>query len=123
MSRWLHLRFQSWTWPFIHPHDPNKDTFPSAGAWGDVGTGPGTGFAVNVSIEPGVCDAKYKYIFEQLPAMIIDRFQLSAVVTQCGADSLVKDILGDFNLSMQGYASCVNFVKNKNQSPSTHTRR
>lgn len=35
----------------------------------------------------------------------------SAVVLQCGADSLTGDRLGCFNLSLEGHAQCVEFVK------------
>ena len=34
-----------------------------------------------------------------------------AVVLQCGADSLTGDRLGCFNLSLEGHANCVEFVK------------
>ena len=37
-------------------------------------------------------------------------YQPGAIVLQCGADSLAGDKLGCFNLSMEGHASCVEFV-------------
>lgn len=33
---------------------------------------------------------------------------------QCGGDSLSGDRLGCFNLSMEGHANCINFVKSLN---------
>lgn len=41
-------------------------------------------------------------------------FQPSAVVLQCGADSLSGDKLGQFNVSMYGHAACVQFVRSFN---------
>lgn len=38
-------------------------------------------------------------------------YQPSAIVLQCGSDSLAGDKLGCFNLSMRGHANCVEFVK------------
>lgn len=38
-------------------------------------------------------------------------YQPSAIVLQCGGDSLSGDRLGPFNLSMRGHANCVNFVR------------
>jgi hypothetical protein len=35
----------------------------------------------------------------------------SAVVLQCGADSLTGDRLGCFNLTLEGHGSCVEYVK------------
>ena len=35
----------------------------------------------------------------------------AAVVLQCGADSLTGDRLGVFNLTLEGHAMCVDYVK------------
>lgn len=39
----------------------------------------------------------------------------SAIVLQCGADSLAGDRLGVFNLSSKGHANCIEFVKSFNR--------
>lgn len=41
-------------------------------------------------------------------------FRPSAVVLQCGADSLAGDKLGCLNLSMHGHAHCVQFMRQQN---------
>ena len=41
-------------------------------------------------------------------------YQPGAIVLQCGADSLAGDRLGCFNLSIDGHAECVKFVKKFN---------
>ena len=41
-------------------------------------------------------------------------FQPSAVMLQCGADSLSGDKLGCFNVTMNGHAACVQFVRSFN---------
>ena len=41
-------------------------------------------------------------------------FAPSAIVLQCGADSLSGDRLGCFNLTLSGHGKCVEFVKNLN---------
>jgi histone deacetylase 1/2 len=38
-------------------------------------------------------------------------YQPGAVVLQCGADSLSHDRLGCFNLSLDGHAECIRFMK------------
>lgn len=38
-------------------------------------------------------------------------YRPSAVVLQCGADSLAGDKLGCFNITMHGHASCVQFLR------------
>ncbi len=47
-------------------------------------------------------------------AKILDVFQPSVVVLQCGADSLAGDKLGCFNLTMHGHANCVKFIRKQN---------
>ena len=41
-------------------------------------------------------------------------FRPSAIVLQCGADSLAGDRLGCFNLSIEGHAKCLELVKSYN---------
>ncbi|XP_008485810.1 histone deacetylase Rpd3-like, partial [Diaphorina citri] len=45
---------------------------------------------------------------------VMETFQPSAVVLQCGADSLTGDRLGCFNLTVRGHGKCVEFVKRYN---------
>jgi histone deacetylase 1/2 len=45
----------------------------------------------------------------------MEHFDPSAVVLQCGADSLTGDRLGCFNLTLKGHARCVEFVKKFNR--------
>ena len=42
---------------------------------------------------------------------VISFYQPSAIVLQCGADSLANDRLGTFSLSIKGHGKCVQFVK------------
>jgi len=42
---------------------------------------------------------------------VMEYYKPTAVVLQCGGDSLSGDRLGCFNLSMRGHANCVQFVK------------
>lgn len=44
----------------------------------------------------------------------MEMFQPSAVVLQCGADSLTGDRLGCFNLTLKGHGKCVEFIKKYN---------
>ncbi|KAG7856600.1 hypothetical protein KL919_004130 [Ogataea angusta] len=88
--------------------------FPGTGELRDIGVGKGKYHAVNIPLRDGIDDATYKSIFEPVIQRIMDWYQPSAVVLQCGGDSLSGDKLGCFNLSMRGHANCVNFVKSFN---------
>ncbi|KAI0670551.1 histone deacetylase RPD3 [Trametes maxima] len=88
--------------------------FPGTGTLEDRGRGKGRGYALNVPLKDGVTDEAYKSVFQPVIDKILEVFQPSAVVLQCGADSLSGDKLGCLNLTMQGHASCVQYMRTKN---------
>ena len=47
----------------------------------------------------------------QVIQKVMDVYQPSVIVLQCGADSLTGDRLGCFNLTLKGHGECVKFVK------------
>lgn len=47
-------------------------------------------------------DESYESIFVPIISKVMETFQPSAVVLQCGADSLTGDRLGCFNLTVRG---------------------
>lgn len=44
----------------------------------------------------------------------MESYRPTAIVLQCGADSLTGDRLGCFNLSIKGHGKCVEYVKSLN---------
>lgn len=86
--------------------------FPGTGDLRDVGVGNGKYYAVNVPLRDGIDDESYASVFQPVIQSCMDWYRPSAVVLQCGGDSLSGDRLGCFNLSMAGHGACVNFVKN-----------
>ncbi|KAK4554252.1 histone deacetylase [Recurvomyces mirabilis] len=88
--------------------------FPGTGELRDIGVGNGKHYAVNFPLRDGVDDKSYKGVFEPVIGWVMEFYKPSAVVLQCGGDSLSGDRLGCFNLSMRGHANCVNFVKSFN---------
>jgi hypothetical protein len=42
------------------------DFFPGTGALGDIGTGGGAGYSVNVPLQEGMDDESYRYVFEPI---------------------------------------------------------
>ncbi|KAK9327403.1 hypothetical protein V1505DRAFT_377485 [Lipomyces doorenjongii] len=85
--------------------------FPGTGELRDIGIGKGKNYAVNFPLRDGIDDVTYKSVFEPVITAIMEWYRPTAVVLQCGGDSLSGDRLGCFNLSMKGHANCVSFVK------------
>ncbi|CEQ39302.1 SPOSA6832_00829, partial [Sporobolomyces salmonicolor] len=90
------------------------DFFPGTGALNDKGKGKGKGYAVNFPFKDGIDDESYQSVFRPVMQAIMDRYRPGAIILQCGADSLAGDKLGSFNLSMNGHASCVAFMRTFN---------
>jgi len=85
--------------------------FPGTGDMYEIGAETGRYYSVNVPLKEGVDDENYDYIFKPVIKDVIDFYQPSAIVLQCGSDSLANDRLGIFNLSIKGHGECVNYVK------------
>ena len=100
-----------------HRYGPYDDTghkfFPGTGDISDVGLKGTVGehFALNVPIPSGIDDRQYKMLFDGCTGRAIEAFKPSAIVLQCGADSLGGDRLGQFNLNIRQHGECVSFVK------------
>ena len=56
-------------------------------------------------------DLSYELMFKPIVKHAIDIYCPTAIVLQCGADSLAYDRLGCFNLSVKGHGACVDYVK------------
>lgn len=54
----------------------------------DIGAGKGKYYAVNIPLRDGMDDESYESIFVPIISKVMETFQPSAVVLQCGADSL-----------------------------------
>ena len=66
---------------------------------------------MNVPLSEGMDDETYSMMFQPTIDAIIDNYKPSAIVCQCGADSISGDRLGCFNLSVKGHGACVEYVK------------
>ncbi|KAG5639293.1 hypothetical protein H0H81_004495 [Sphagnurus paluster] len=89
--------------------------FPGTGELRDVGVMKGKYYALNFPLRDGISDENYKSVFEPVIQQVMESYDPSAIVLQCGTDSLSGDKLGCLNLSMRGHANCVKFVKSFNK--------
>mmetsp|Transcript_7750 Transcript_7750/g.20575 ORF Transcript_7750/g.20575 Transcript_7750/m.20575 type:complete len:432 (-) Transcript_7750:26-1321(-) len=87
------------------------DFFPGTGAITDLGAKKGKYYSVNFPLKEGMDDASYQSVFEPVIEKIMEVYKPTAIVLQCGADSLTGDRLGCFNLTLKGHGECVRFVK------------
>ncbi|ORX94687.1 histone deacetylase-3 [Basidiobolus meristosporus CBS 931.73] len=92
-------------------HKYNGDFFPGTGHIDEIGSTLGKYFALNVPLKDGIDDQSYTWLFKSVMENVITSFRPSAIVLQCGADSLGCDRLGCFNLSIAAHGECVRFIK------------
>mmetsp|Transcript_25494 Transcript_25494/g.83940 ORF Transcript_25494/g.83940 Transcript_25494/m.83940 type:complete len:430 (-) Transcript_25494:607-1896(-) len=85
--------------------------FPGTGNIKDIGLKRGKYYSVNVPLHDGLDDNSFRALFRPIISKVIEVYKPGAIVLQCGADSLANDRLGCFNLSLDGHADCVKFVK------------
>lgn len=85
--------------------------FPGTGDVFDIGYGEGKNYAINFPLNDGMDDESYRSIFRPIIGKVMECYAPSAIVLQCGADSLSGDRLGCFNLSLKGHADCVDYVR------------
>jgi hypothetical protein len=81
--------------------------FPGTGDVKDVGVKAGKYYSLNVPLKDGMNDESYQRIFVPVMQKVMEIYQPTALVLQCGSDSLSGDRLGCFNLSVRGHAECV----------------
>lgn len=93
-------------------HKYGNHFFPGTGDQYEIGTKNGKYYSVNVPLKDGINDATYHEVFKPVMDGIMKYYRPTAIVMQCGADSLGSDRLGVFNLSMEGHGEAVRHMKN-----------
>ena len=87
------------------------DFFPGTGDLKDDGAERGKYYSVNVPLQDGIDDRSYVALFKAVISKVMEVYRPTAIVLQCGADSLTGDRLGCFNLTVKGHGECVRYVK------------
>ena len=92
-------------------HQYGDDFFPGSGKLESNGEGIGLNHAINgtppfffsnpakVPLKPGIVDNIYVPMFKRIVTSAVEKFQPNVIVMQTGADSIVMDKLGAFNVS------------------------
>ncbi|KAL1457219.1 hypothetical protein WDU94_001874 [Cyamophila willieti] len=88
--------------------------FPCSGDMYEIGAEGGRYYSVNVPFREGIDDNDYLQVFKPVIQYVMEFFKPTAIVLQCGADSLSHDRLGQFSLTTKGHGECVKFVRDLN---------
>ena len=89
-------------------HQNPKTLFPGTGFEDDIGTGPGTGYCVNVPLPIGTYDEAYLKAFEAIALPLISAYKPDIIVFELGADALAGDPLAHLQLTNNVYVEIIN---------------
>jgi histone deacetylase 1/2 len=87
------------------------DFFPGTGDITDIGENEGQFYSLNVPLDEGLNDEQFIDLFKVVISKTVETYRPGAIVLQCGADSLTRDRLGRFNLTLKGHAECVKICR------------
>ncbi len=78
--------------------------YPGTGAAGEIGSGAGRGFTVNVPLEAGATDADYDLAFRDLVIPVVRAFRPELLLVSAGFDAHEQDPLASMRMTTAGYA-------------------
>jgi acetoin utilization deacetylase AcuC-like enzyme len=79
--------------------------YPGTGAAGEVGTGDGTGFTVNVPIESGAVDTDYQLVFDDVILPVLRQFEPELLLVSAGFDAHERDPLATMRVTSEGFGA------------------
>jgi acetoin utilization deacetylase AcuC-like enzyme len=85
----------------IHQHP----LYPGTGPAGDVGSGEGRGFTVNLPVPPGADDALFRALVDRVAVPLARAFAPQLVLISAGYDAHRDDPLGECDVTEEGYAA------------------
>jgi len=88
-------------------HQNPRTLFPGTGFEGEIGTGEGKGYCVNVPLPVGTYDEAYMKAFKALALPLIKAFNPDVIAFELGADGLAGDPLANLQLTNNVYADII----------------
>jgi len=79
--------------------------YPGTGPAGDVGSGLGTGYTVNLPLSAGAGDAVYASLLEHVVAPLARAYEPQLILISAGFDAHRDDPLAGIELTTEGFAS------------------
>jgi len=86
--------------------------YPGTGSAAETGTGKGIGTTLNVPLPPGAGDSQILAAFQQQLVPAARRFKPDFILVSAGFDGMRNDLLGQFDITPQGYAAITRVIVN-----------
>lgn len=88
-------------------HESGRTLFPGTGWAGDIGTGTGAGYAVNLALPPGTGDSAWLRAFRSGILPVMRAYRPQVLITQHGADSHFSDPLANLSLTVDAQRQAI----------------
>ena len=88
-------------------HESGRYLFPGTGEVGELGSGEGRGFSVNVPLAPYTGDETFHWAFDAVVPQIVEAFAPDVLVTQLGMDTHFDDPITHLAMTVQGHGEAV----------------
>jgi acetoin utilization deacetylase AcuC-like enzyme len=85
--------------------------YPGTGWFDEVGVGEGEGFSVNLPLPPGMGDAEFLHLYEQVVSPIVGQYRPDLILVSAGFDTWREDPLGGMRMTEPGYAALFGLFK------------
>lgn len=79
--------------------------YPGTGAAGEVGTGAGAGFTINLPLEAGAVDEDYQLVFDTLVLPALRQFRPHLLLVSAGFDAHERDPIAGMRLSTGAFGA------------------
>jgi len=91
-------------------HESGETLYPGSGSEGEMGSGEGAGYNINVPLLAGTDDEVYLLAFESLVPPLVRSFKPDVLVACIGCDTHWKDPLTHLNLTSNGYKKAISIM-------------
>ncbi|MBN1690003.1 MAG: hypothetical protein JW901_03165 [Dehalococcoidia bacterium] len=88
---------------FIDLHQDPRTLYPGTGFVGDIGTGKGKGFTVNIPMPPNAGYDSYYRVFGEIVEPLAREFKPQIIIRNGGSDPHPDDGLTDLGLPVRGF--------------------
>ena len=85
--------------------------YPGTGAAGEIGTGAGEGFTVNLPLESGSIDADFHHVFERVALPVLRQFAPDLILVSAGFDAHERDPLATMRATEGGFAAMTSALR------------
>jgi acetoin utilization protein AcuC len=92
----------------VSMHQDGRTLFPGTGFSGEIGTGDGEGYCVNLPLPSGMYDELYLKAFRSVVLPLIHAYEPDVIVLEAGADTLQGDPLAGFSLTNNVMVEVIN---------------